>query len=63
MRPWLSSSVLYDTGIGLASQLCVVGQGVLTLQEVNLMEDNIYLYLEWHLNVDPSNLAFPICTQ
>ena len=59
MRPWLSSSVPYDTGTGLASRPCVVGQGVLTLQEVNLMEHNIYSYLEWQLKVDPSNLDLP----
>ena len=33
---------------------------MLMLQEVNPMEPNIYLYLEQQVNVDPSNVAFPI---
>src|SRR5260221_12417702 len=35
---------------------CIVGQGMFALQEINQMEQEMCLYLEWQLSVDPSML-------
>jgi len=35
---------------------CIVGQGTFAFQEINQMEWEMCLYLEWQLSVDPSTL-------
>jgi len=35
---------------------CIVGQGMFALQEINQMEQEMCLYLEWQLSVDPLTL-------
>ncbi|KAF8596710.1 hypothetical protein BDV93DRAFT_424170, partial [Ceratobasidium sp. AG-I] len=51
----IASKVICDNTYSNKS-LCVVGQGMFTLREINQMECELCEYLEWVLNVKPKDL-------
>jgi hypothetical protein len=55
---FMPTSKLICDNMHSSKSLCIIGQGMFTLREINQMEREMCSYLEWQLNVNAATLPF-----